>query len=113
MTIPPLPRCTIAGAKWWHHRFGRLDRVGEERLEVRVGAGTVDQKADLKVLGGVGDRCRRTWLREINGESSGFGTRAGFDAGGDVVENGLAPRQQHDVDAALGESFGERGADTV
>ena len=58
-----------------HHRLGRSDRVGQERLEVGVGARAVDQEPDVQVRGGVGDRRRGVRIREIDCQ------RAGLDAG--------------------------------
>src|SRR6202035_2512111 len=35
-----------------HHRLGGLDRVGKERLVIRVGTGAIDQEPDLEVARG-------------------------------------------------------------
>ena len=115
MTIPPRPRSTMACAKWWHSCIGTMqlrctiasaagDRIGKERLVIRVGARAIDKEPDLQVGGGVGDCRGRVRSREIYGESAGLGRRAGFDVCRNSIEHLLASCQQHDIDTALGES---------
>lgn len=91
-----------------HHRLGGLDRIGKERCELRVGAGAVDQHPDLQVAGGGCDRRRGAGLREIDSDSAGLRRRRVLDLGRDAVENALPPGEQHHVDTAFGQSFGER-----
>ena len=96
-----------------HHRFGRFDRVGQERLEVGIGSRAVDQKADVEIVGGRGDCGRGVVFCEIDCQRAGFDTGTGGDPGGHLVEHALAARHQHDVDPALGNALGERRADAV
>jgi hypothetical protein len=72
-----------------HHRLGGFDRIGKERLEIRVCTRAVHKEADLQVAGGRGDCRRSIRLREIDGERSGLGGRSGFDVGGHLIEQGL------------------------
>ena len=96
-----------------HHRFRGLDRVGQKRLEVRVGSGAVHHKADVEIGGGFRHLRRRVVLSEIDCQRAGLDASAIGDPGGHLVEHGLASRHQHNVDSALGNPLGERGAHTV
>ena len=52
-------------------------------------------------------------IREIDCQRAGLDAGALSDAGGHLVEHRLAPGQQHDVEAAFGESLREGGTDPV
>jgi hypothetical protein len=96
-----------------HHRLGGLDRIGKERLEVRVGARAIHEEADVQVAGGRGDRRCRAGFGEIDSQRAGLDRGAGVDLGRNLIEYRLPARQQRNVDAALSKSRGERGSEPV
>jgi hypothetical protein len=95
------------GAVPLDHRLGRRHRVGQERLEIGIGARAVHQEPDVQVRGGLGDHLGRIRVREIDCHRARSDTGPGLDTRSNLVEHRLATGQQHDVHAAIGKSFGE------
>lgn len=96
-----------------HHGFGYLNRIGKERLEIRVGARAVDQQAEIEIGSRLGDRRRRPLLGQIDRQRACDHPAVLVDSRGHFVELALTPCQHYDVDSSLGNALGEGSPDTL
>ncbi len=96
-----------------HHREGVVDRLGQERPVVRIGAGAVHDQPDLEILRRRRDRRHRVGLGEVDGDGARLDVRLGPDRSRDVVEDVLAAGEQHDVDPRPRDRSGEGRADAL